>query len=87
MFQGATSHIYAIQDEYRYPCFDMLERKMIRDYRTDLLAFMNTVNMDSHLLSLIRYEDIQNNLSWKTRYFNDLEYSAKLSTLMACVSE
>lgn len=36
-------HIYAIQDEYRYPCFDMLERKMIRDYRTDLLAFMNTV--------------------------------------------
>lgn len=80
-------HIYAIQDEYRYPCFDMLERKMIRDYRTDLLAFMNTVNMDSHLLSLIRYEDIQNNLSWKTRYFNDLEYSAKLSTLMACVSE
>lgn len=80
-------HIYAIQDEYRYPCFDMLERKMIRDYRTDLLAFMNTVNMDSHLLSLIRYEDIQNNLSWKTRYFNDLEYSAKLSTLMACISE
>ncbi|MFP1729670.1 hypothetical protein ACLEDY_09240 [Lonsdalea quercina] len=80
-------HIYAVQDEYRYPCFDMLDRKMIRDYRTDLLAFMNTVNMDNQLLSLIRYEDIQNNLSWKTRYFNDLEYSSKLNALMACVSE
>lgn len=80
-------HIYAVQDEYRYPCFDMLDRKMIRDYRTDLLAFMKTVNMDNQLLSLIRYEDIQNNLSWKTRYFNDLEYSSKLNALMACVSE
>ncbi|HCI6064266.1 TPA: hypothetical protein NPN97_004923 [Klebsiella variicola subsp. variicola] len=80
-------HIYAVQDEYRYPCFDMLDRKMIRDYRTDLLAFMRTVNMDNQLLSLIRYEDIQNNLSWKTRYFNDLEYSSKLNALMACVSK
>ncbi len=80
-------HIYAVQDEYRYPCFDMLDRKMIRDYRTDLLAFMKNVNMDNQLLSLIRYEDIQNNLSWKTRYFNDLEYSSKLNALMACVSE
>lgn len=80
-------HIYAIQDEYRYPCFDMLDRKMIRDYRDDLLAFMDTVNMDNHLLSLIRYEDIQNNLSWKTRYFNDLEYTTKLNALMACVSD
>ncbi|HDZ1694964.1 hypothetical protein [Klebsiella pneumoniae] len=80
-------HIYAVQDEYRYPCFDMLDRKMIRDYRTDLLAFMKTVNMDNQLLSLIRYEDIQNDLSWKTRYFNDLEYSSKLNALMACVSE
>lgn len=80
-------HIYAVQDEYRYPCFDMLDRKMIRDYRTDLLAFMKTVNMDNQILSLIRYEDIQNNLSWKTRYFNDLEYSSKLNALMACVSE
>ena len=80
-------HIYAIQDEYRYPCFDMLDRKMIRDYRDDLLAFMDTVNMDNQLLSLIRYEDIQNNLSWKTRYFNDLEYTTKLNPLMACVSD
>ncbi|HBY0021404.1 MULTISPECIES: L-tyrosine/L-tryptophan isonitrile synthase family protein [Klebsiella pneumoniae complex] len=80
-------HIYAIQDEYRYPCFDMLDRKMIRDYRDDLLAFMDTVNMDNQLLSLIRYEDIQNNLSWKTRYFNDLEYTTKLNALMACVSD
>lgn len=80
-------HIYAVQDEYRYPCFDMLDRRMIRDYRTDLLAFMDTVSMDNQLLSLIRYEDIQNNLSWKTRYFNDLEYSSKLNGLMACVSE
>lgn len=80
-------HIYAVQDEYRYPCFDMLDRKMIRDYRTDLLAFMKNVNMDNQLLSLIRYEDIRNNLSWKTRYFNDLEYSSKLNALMACVSE
>lgn len=80
-------HIYAIQDEYRYPCFDMLDRKMIRDYRYDLLAFMDTVNMDNQLLSLIRYEDIQNNLSWKTRYFNDLEYTNKLNALMACVSD
>lgn len=80
-------HIYAVQDEYRYPCFDMLDRKMIRDYRTDLLAFMKNVNMDNQLLSLIRYEDIQNNLSWKTRYFNDLEYSSKLNAFMACVSE
>lgn len=80
-------HIYAIQDEYRYPCFDMLERKMIRDYRTDLLAFMGTVSMDNQLLSLIRYEDIQNNLSWKTRYFNDLEYTTKLNALMGCVSD
>ncbi|HDX8756501.1 TPA: L-tyrosine/L-tryptophan isonitrile synthase family protein [Klebsiella michiganensis] len=80
-------HIYAVQDEYRYPCFDMLDRRMIRDYRTDLLAFMNTVNMDNQLLSLIRYEDIQNNLSRKTRYFNDLEYSNKLNALMACISE
>ncbi|HDZ1003854.1 TPA: hypothetical protein RRU80_005104 [Klebsiella variicola] len=80
-------HIYAVQDEYRYPCFDMLDRKMIRDYRTDLLAFMKTVNMDNQLLSLIRYENIQNNLSWKIRYFNDLEYSSKLNALMACVSE
>ncbi|MFK3708602.1 hypothetical protein ACI2JR_27435 [Klebsiella sp. NPDC088457] len=80
-------HIYAVQDEYRYPCFDMLDRKMIRDYRTDLLAFMKNVNMDNQLLSLIRYEDIQNNLSWKTRFFNDLEYSSKLNALMACVSE
>lgn len=80
-------HIYAVQDEYRYPCFDMLDRKMIRDYRTDLLAFMKNVNMDNQLLSLIRYEDIQNNLSWKTRYFNDLEYSSKLNALMSCVSE
>lgn len=60
---------------------------MIRDYRTDLLAFMKNVNMDNQLLSLIRYEDIRNNLSWKTRYFNDLEYSSKLNALMACVSE
>lgn len=80
-------HIYAIQDEYRYPCFDMLDRKMIRDYRDDLLAFMDNVNMDNQLLSLIRYEDIQNNLSWKTRYFNDLEYTTKLNALMACVSD
>lgn len=80
-------HIYAIQDEYRYPCFDMLDRKMIRDYRDDLLAFMDTVNMDNQLLSLIRYEDIQNNLTWKTRYFNDLEYTTKLNALMACVSD
>lgn len=80
-------HIYAIQDEYRYPCFDMLDRKMIRDYRYELLAFMDTVNMDNQLLSLIRYEDIQNNLSWKTRYFNDLEYTNKLNALMACVSD
>ncbi|HDX8866001.1 TPA: hypothetical protein RQO19_004666 [Klebsiella michiganensis] len=80
-------HIYAIQDEYRYPCFDMLDRKMIRAYRDDLLAFMDTVNMDNQLLSLIRYEDIQNNLSWKTRYFNDLEYTTKLNALMACVSD
>lgn len=80
-------HIYAIQDEYRYPCFDMLDRKMIRDYRDDLLTFMDTVNMDNQLLSLIRYEDIQNNLSWKTRYFNDLEYTTKLNALMACVSD
>lgn len=80
-------HIYAVQDEYRYPCFDMLDRKMIRDYRTDLLAFMKNVNMDNQLLSLIRYEDIQNNLSWKTRYFNDLEYSSKLNALMSCVRE
>ncbi|ELY7235941.1 hypothetical protein DMS64_25315 [Klebsiella variicola] len=80
-------HIYAIQDEYRYPCFDMLDRKMIRDYRDDLLAFMDTVNIDNQLLSLIRYEDIQNNLSWKTRYFNDLEYTTKLNALMACVSD
>jgi len=65
----------------------MLDRKMIRDYRTDLLAFMKNVNMDNQLLSLIRYEDIQNNLSWKTRYFNDLEYSSKLNALMSCVSE
>lgn len=80
-------HIYAIQDEYRYSCFDMLDRKMIRDYRDDLLAFMDTVNIDNQLLSLIRYEDIQNNLSWKTRYFNDLEYTTKLNALMACVSD
>lgn len=80
-------HIYAIQDEYRYPCFDMLDRKMIRAYRDDLLAFMDTVNMDNQLLSLIRYEDIQNNLSWKTRYFNDLEYTTKLNALMVCVSD
>lgn len=60
---------------------------MIRDYRDDLLAFMDTVNMDNQLLSLIRYEDIQNNLSWKTRYFNDLEYTTKLNALMACVSD
>lgn len=79
--------IYAIQDEYRYPCFDILDRKMIRDYRDNLLAFMNIVNMDNQLLSLIRYEDIQNNLSWKTRYFNDLEYTTKLNALMACVSD
>lgn len=80
-------HIYAIQDEYRYPCFDMLDKQLIRAYRDDLLAFMDTVNMDNQLLSLIRYEDIQNNLSWKTRYFNDLEYTTKLNALMACVSD
>lgn len=80
-------HIFAIQDEYRYPCFDMLDRKMIRDYRDNLLAFMGTVNMDNQLLSLIRYEDILNNLSWKTRYFNDLEYTTKLNALMGCVSD
>jgi len=79
-------HIYAIQDEFRYPCFDMLDRNMIGNYRASLLQFMRNAGINNELLSLIRYEDIQDNLSWKTRYFNDVEYSAKLQALMVVIN-